>query len=197
LLRRQDLLRHCPPPWIKTPAQRRVVVVFDGPIPKAFAKSAIFKEIVANGRHKDITIVCTAQYLKDLPPEVRVHMDYWFFGGQPPLSEKQSLKTNFFEGQFGNCLAQFAAAMDHCTQNHGWLVKDCSCTGAKAATWYQVSNLQAVRTTMFGVDSMWRVAHAHQIGLSCASSGQQRVFDWDKAKNETIHCLAPPAPLSK
>ena len=80
------------------------------------------KEIFRNGRHFQITIVVTAQYVMDLPVALRSNIDYIFCMRENNIANIERLYRSFF-GIFPN-KQSFAQAFGVVTENYGSMVCD-------------------------------------------------------------------------
>jgi len=89
---------------------------------KKILRSKVIREIFMNGRHRRITLILSAQYVMDLPPDLRTQVDYIFALRENVVQNRERLWKQFF-GYF-NKYADFGATMDECTEDFCCLVGD-------------------------------------------------------------------------
>lgn len=95
-------------------------VMFD----KDFMKCKLTREIFMNGRHSNIFTMVTAQWIMDVPPDLRANVDY-------VIVLRDNIKTNrervykYFAGMFDN-FAVFDDVMKQCTSGRDAMVIDCN-----------------------------------------------------------------------
>lgn len=104
--------------------------------PKIF-KSTAMRDLAMNGRHQNVALWTTCQYLVDLPPAVRAQIDYVFALYEPVLDNRKKLHKMFF-GVLP--YPKFCQAMDLATDNYGALVLDntaCTPNPSDCLFWYR------------------------------------------------------------
>ena len=118
---------------------RRVLIILDDCLYQpGVLKSTVMKELHFNGRHEHVGLLCCAQYLMSLPPEIRTNVDYLFTLKENVLSNRQKLHKNFF-GQY-DTFADFDKVMTACTQDYRALVMDNTVASTEASDvvmWYK------------------------------------------------------------
>ena len=87
------------------------------------------RELFMNGRHFHVFVVITAQYLMDVPPDIRENVDYVIVLQEDILASRIKLWRNFF-GVFHK-FEDFNAVMDACTADNRCLVLDTTCKSGK------------------------------------------------------------------
>jgi energy-coupling factor transporter ATP-binding protein EcfA2 len=93
---------------------------------KSICRSQAFRFLFLNGRHVRISVFITAQYVIDMPPDLRSNVDYVFSMKEPMLGNRVKLHRNFF-GILS--FDDFCAILDRTTQNH-----ECICLDNTSAT---------------------------------------------------------------
>ncbi len=78
--------------------------------------------IFMNGRHAQITLLLTAQYVMGIPPNLRTNVDYIFICKEPKVINREKL-FKYYAGMFPN-FGFFNRVMLSCTKNYGCLVID-------------------------------------------------------------------------
>ena len=89
---------------------------------KEICGNKCIKEIFRNGRHFQITIIVTTQYVMDLPVALRSNIDYVFCMRENNVSNVERLYRSFF-GIFPT-KQLFAQAFNVVTENYGSMVCD-------------------------------------------------------------------------
>ena len=89
---------------------------------KEICGNTYIKEIFRNGRHFQITIIVTAQYVMDLPVALRSNIDYIFCMRENNVANIERLYRSFF-GIFPTKVS-FAQAFGVVTENYGAIVCD-------------------------------------------------------------------------
>lgn len=89
---------------------------------KSILDEDVFREIGYNGRHLNITLVLSLQYMMEMKPHLRSQVDYVFAFHENNLSNRKRLWQYFF-GVFDD-LESFSRTLEKCTQNHECLVLD-------------------------------------------------------------------------
>lgn len=89
---------------------------------KTVLKSTAMRELFLNGRHLHISMIICAQYVMDLPPDLRTNIDYIFAMRENIIANRAKLHK-FFYGMFEK-YDDFAKCMDATTSNYGSMVLD-------------------------------------------------------------------------
>jgi len=89
---------------------------------KEICGNKYIKEIFRNGRHFQITIIVTAQYVMDLPVALRSNIDFVFCMQENNVANVERLYKSFF-GIFQS-KQSFAQAFNVVTENYGSMVCD-------------------------------------------------------------------------
>ena len=101
--------------------QRPIFVVFEDCVGEgSFAKDKILRKLFMNGRHYNICILICLQYLKYLPPALRMNVDYIFLGKESSSKIRSALFDEFFG--FFNTKREFNNVFKNLTNNRGWIV---------------------------------------------------------------------------
>ena len=99
-----------------------LIVLDDCCYDKKILRSKVIREIFMNGRHRRITLILSAQYVMDLPPDLRTQVDYIFALRENVVQNRERLWKQFFG--FFHKYSDFGATMDECTENYCCLVCD-------------------------------------------------------------------------
>lgn len=89
---------------------------------KRLLREKCMRNLFMNGRHFKIFMLLTAQYMMDVPPEIRTQIDYVFVLRENILQNRKRLYDTFF-GIFPS-FDVFCQVMDKCTENYECLVLD-------------------------------------------------------------------------
>lgn len=140
---------------------RSVLLVLDDCLyQKGVLKSTAIRDLFFNGRHLNVGLICAAQYMMDISPELRTNIDYLFCMRENTISNRQKLHKFFF-GQFSK-FDEFDRVMIACTQNYSALVMDSTVSSTKVDDcifWYRaVTDVPQFR---LGKSTMWRLAEMH------------------------------------
>lgn len=99
------------------------IVLDDVLYDKRLMKEKCMRAIAMNGRHwGPIDLFMCAQYLMDVPPDIRTQIDYVFCLRENNLQNRKRLYDTFF-GIFPS-FDMFCQVMDRCTENFECLVLD-------------------------------------------------------------------------
>ncbi len=101
---------------------RLVLVLDDLMYKKTMTRSEIFGEIFLNGRHWNISVILSTQYLMSLDIACRSNVDYLYVLREMIPRNRQKLYENFF-GIFQR-KQDFYHILDACTRNYEALVLD-------------------------------------------------------------------------
>ena len=88
---------------------------------KRILKEKCMRSLFMNGRHFKIFLVITAQYMGDVPPDIRTQIDYLIVCREPIIANRERLHKNFF-GMIP--FRYFCALLDKTTENYECLVLD-------------------------------------------------------------------------
>lgn len=80
------------------------------------------REVFKNGRHWKITFMLSAQYLMDLPSDLRGNIDYAFFLKESSIQNRERIYKNFF-GVIPT-FQMFNRIFNECTEGYGCMVLD-------------------------------------------------------------------------
>ena len=115
LIVQRDAVRH-------KKARSLFLILDDCMYDKKILKGVGIRDLFMNGRHLNITVCNTMQYIMDMGPDLRTQVDYVFALRENIISNKSKLWKYFF-GMFEK-YEDFAKVMDKCTEHHGALVMD-------------------------------------------------------------------------
>ena len=129
------------------------IVLDDCLYDKKILRDKDMRAIFMNGRHWKINLWCTAQYLMDVPPDIRMQIDYVFAFRDNTFNNRKKLHSHFF-GVFRK-FDDFCHVMDRCTENYECLVLNNATQSndiEKTVFWYRAK----MRKFRMGGDEMWR-----------------------------------------
>lgn len=161
--------------------RRSVLIILDDcAFNNAMFKSTAQKNLHFNGRHLGIGLICSAQYMMALPPEMRTNIDYLFVMRDPVLANRQKLYKNFF-GVFDN-FSQFDQVMTTVTQNYGTLCLDGtvpSTSHADSVLWYRANT----RVPPFRLcnDVYWKLSRRYERSVEELRRAQAKQFEMETA----------------
>lgn len=99
-----------------------LVVIDDCAYDKSLVKNQAFILELFNGRHHNVALFYSSQYMMFVPPFMRDNVDYIFVGYDMNKKNKNKLFEAFF-GMFDS-IKDFNIVMNECTQDYGFLVRD-------------------------------------------------------------------------
>jgi hypothetical protein len=140
---------------------------------KKFLNDKLVRYLFMNGRHFNICMFITAQYLVDVPPGLRANIDYVFVLRDNVHRER--LWRNIFT--IFPSLDMFQKAMDACTQDYGALVLDNNSASTRISDcvfWYK-SKLG--RKFRMGTDDTWAFAKKNTRRASGSEGPDEQVCD--------------------
>lgn len=141
---------------------------------KTFLRDAATRELFMNGRHYNILVVITCQYLMDMGPDLRQQVDYC-------IALKDNIRDNlekmwvYFAGVFNDFLS-FYKTFRRCTENREAIVLK------NAAEDYRISESvfffrgETHLTYRMGTDAMWEITRELE-RESLAVGGPSLTFD--------------------
>lgn len=152
-----------------------LLIVDDCMYDNSVMKTVEMRKIHMNGRHFNITLINSVQYLMDIGPAIRGQIDYVFCLKEGTKSTREKLYKYFF-GIFQK-FSEFEMAMDKCTENHGVLVLDNTATSNNIADcifYYRANNkiskFRVGRSIYYKLDYMFRKNNQGQVKHNRAAS---------------------------
>lgn len=124
-------------------------------------KKTQVREIFMNGRHLNIGIIMTAQYMMDLPNSIRTNIDFIFSFREPSVGNRERLYRNFF-GVFSRP-HDFEIVFRVCTEGYRCIALDNrtkTMNPERCVFYYQAQMRQGSFRT--GKARFWRMSHALQ-----------------------------------
>lgn len=107
----------------KTGKAKNVFLVLDDCLyDKKLLREKCMRALFMNGRHWKVYMLLTAQYMMDVPPDIRSQIDYVFVLRENILQNRKRLYDTFF-GVFPS-FDIFCQVMDKCTENYECIVLD-------------------------------------------------------------------------
>jgi energy-coupling factor transporter ATP-binding protein EcfA2 len=123
-------------------------------------KKPEMRQLFLNGRHFKFFTAVTAQFVGDVPPAIRVNIDYLFICRDQIIQNRRRIWENFF-GLIE--FSQFCALMDRTTENYEVLVLDNTCKSNKiedAVYWFKArTDLPPFK---MGCKAYWEYARTHE-----------------------------------
>jgi hypothetical protein len=160
---RQTRLMGGLPSWMSSEYDTTVLIIMDDCMTaeKSVRNSVLVKELYKQGRHFKFGLWVVVQYLNDLPPDLRLNLDYTIILG----SAGKAMQYKFYDflGGFDD-KHQFAQVMKQYTNNFGCLVKDNKTHNSteilKTFFWYKAK----VTPKDFKMNpDQWAYHHAHYL----------------------------------
>ena len=127
---------------IRRGKSRSVLLIMDDCLyQKGVLRSSAMRDLFFNGRHLNCSLICCAQYLMDITPELRTNIDYLCSMRENIIVNRQKLHKNYF-GQFAR-FDDFDRVMTACTQNYSALIMDATISTTLDPTdcifWYRAA----------------------------------------------------------
>ena len=144
-------------------AKNTYLVLDDCMYDKKSVKGKNMRELFMNGRHKNVFCMFSAQYVMDIPPDIRQNIDYLFVFRDNIMASREKVWRNFF-GMFSD-YKDFSVVMDSCTDGFGCMVLDTtvrSNSAEECVHWY-VANLSP-EPFQVGSPGIWWLHNMFQAG---------------------------------
>lgn len=138
---------------------RCLLILDDIGYDKKAMRSEGLKELMCNGRHLQITIFLTLQYVCDVTPDIRSQVDYVFTLKENIRANREKL-YRYFYGIFPT-FDMFNQVMSACTQNYECLVLDntgCSTDVKDNVFYFKAKQRDPFK---FGSASIWQYHAQH------------------------------------
>jgi hypothetical protein len=138
---------------------------------KVLGKDLGIREIFANGRHFQIFLIISIQYIMDLPISLRSNVDFVFSLKENNLSNVEKLYKSFY-GIFPT-RAMFSQVFNRITDNFGSIVLDNLSRSSvinETIFWYKA--IYPCPSFRLGSEKMWRL--------------NEKYYDADKELNENL-----------
>jgi hypothetical protein len=119
-----------------------------------WVKDTNIRSFFLNGRHKDLLLIITMQYVMGIPPLLRTNIDYVFILREPYVQNRRRIFENF-AGVFPT-FEVFCQVMDQCTENYECLVIHTNSKSNKLEDqvfWYKAEKHDEFR---IGADEYWK-----------------------------------------
>jgi hypothetical protein len=115
--------------------------------------SNVIREMVCNGRHYNLTLIITLQYLMDMPPTLRSNIDFaWFFADNIRTNRERLYRQ--FCG-FYPSYRTFEAVFEACTGDYECMVVNSTTTSTAPEDIVSYYKAEAV-DFKFGPPSLWK-----------------------------------------
>jgi hypothetical protein len=172
---------------------RSVLIILDDCMyQKGVMKSVAMRNLFFNGRHLNVGLICAAQYLVDISPDLRSNIDYLFTMRENTIANRVKLHKFFF-GQFAK-FEEFDRVMTACTQNYSALVMDATVASTQAADtifWYKAKT--DVEPFRLGRDVFWALSRRCGRSDDDIRRTQSKQFEIETATAEALAMGAQPA----
>jgi len=149
---------------------RAFVLMDDCMYDKKNFRGSLMRELFMNGRHWDLFVLITMQYVMDITPEIRTNTDYVFALKENVRKNRERLYNEFF-GVFPS-FAVFDALFLEVTQNWRCLVLDTTVASTEiedCVFWYK-----AEKRPPFRLGSEWFWEYSRQNGLGKNETNRER-----------------------
>uniref|UniRef100_A0A6C0BNY4 Uncharacterized protein n=1 Tax=viral metagenome TaxID=1070528 RepID=A0A6C0BNY4_9ZZZZ len=164
LINRQKKMKHM---WKENgdslPFDHRAFVLMDDCMyDKKNFRGPLMRELFMNGRHWDLFVLITLQYVMDITPEIRTNTDYVFALKENVKKNRERLYNEFF-GVFPN-FAVFDALFLEVTQDWRCLVLDTTVPSTNipdCVFWYKAEKRPEFR---LGADWFWEYSQKNGLG---------------------------------
>ena len=164
LINRQKKMKHM---WKENgdslPFDHRAFVLMDDCMyDKKNFRGPLMRELFMNGRHWDLFVLITLQYVMDITPEIRTNTDYVFALKENVRKNRERLYNEFF-GVFPN-FAVFDALFLEVTQDWRCLVLDTTVPSTDiqdCVFWYKAEKRPDFR---LGADWFWEYSQKNSLG---------------------------------
>jgi len=120
----------------------------------AWVKDTNIRSFFLNGRHKDLLLIITMQYVMGIPPLLRTNIDYVFILREPYVQNRRRIFENF-AGVFPT-FEIFCQVMDQCTEDYQCLVIHTNSKSNKLEDqvyWYKAEQHDDFR---IGAEEYWK-----------------------------------------
>lgn len=136
-----------------------LLILDDVAFDKSIFRSREIRRLVYNGRHCHVTLIIAAQFLVDIPPDIRTNIDL-IFALRENIRANQERLYKFFFGIFSDFYT-FTQALISCTNNFECLVCDNTARSndiSECIYWYKAPLHPPFR---FGHPEFWKLAEKH------------------------------------
>jgi hypothetical protein len=134
------------------------VVLDDLMYDKKIMKEKVMRQLLMNGRHWNIFLIVTAQYVADLgPPEIRSNCDY-VIACRETIHQNRERLYRMFYGIFPS-FDDFCRVFSACTENYGVLVLDNTKQTNNiedVVFWYKATVRDGPRNFHMGHPNIWK-----------------------------------------
>jgi hypothetical protein len=130
------------------PLKKAFLVLDDTAYNETFMRHKSIQKLMFNGRHKEITVLWTMQYLKTVKPSTRNNADFIFVRYEGDAK----IRTEIYQSWFSHIpRKQFNAMFDEMTKDYGCLVLDTralvnSRDWRESIFWYRAPPIEKVPT---------------------------------------------------
>jgi hypothetical protein len=141
---------------------RTILLILDDCLyQKGVLTSKAMTDVSYNGRHLNISLVITCQYLMDIPVSIRTNIDYVCTMRDGTLTNRQKLHKHFF-GMVS--FTDFENLMTTCTQNFSALILDCtiSSTDPEDCIYWYRANTMNTDPFRLGRNVYWKLSNRCQ-----------------------------------
>jgi hypothetical protein len=140
LKRQKDICKNCRVDPKYSGVDARAFLILDDCLADGqdWVKDKNIKWIFMNGRHAQLSLAITLQYVMGITPNLRTNVDYIFICKEPKHCNQKRLYEHY-AGMFPT-FEMFRAVLKHCTKDYGCLVIDNSSTSDRLEDqvfWYR------------------------------------------------------------
>jgi hypothetical protein len=151
---------------------RAFLLIDDCMYDKKSFRNILIRELFMNGRHWDLFVLISVQYLMDVTPEIRTNTDYVFALKENIRKNREKMYNEFF-GVFPN-FTIFDELFLEVTQDYRCLVLDNTVPSTNiedCVFWYKARERPTFR---LGADFYWDYSAKHVKGPAAGQHGKQQ-----------------------
>ena len=163
---------------------RAFVLMDDCMYDKKNFRGPLMRELFMNGRHWDLFVLITLQYVMDITPEIRTNTDYVFALKENVRKNRERLYNEFF-GVFPN-FAVFDALFLEVTQNWRCLVLDTTVASTNiedCVFWYKAEKRPPFR---LGADWFWDYSQKNTMGKDQSEEQRKAMQQLEEMKEKAV-----------
>lgn len=166
---------------------RAFVLMDDCMYDKKNFRGNLMRELFMNGRHWDLFVLITLQYVMDITPEIRTNTDYVFALKENVRKNRERLYNEFF-GVFPN-FNVFDALFLEVTQNWRCLVLDTTASSTEiedCVFWYKAEKRPPFR---LGADWFWDYSQKNALGKNETNSEKNALNQLEEMNQKAVRVV--------
>jgi hypothetical protein len=166
---------------------RAFVLMDDCMYDKKNFRGPLMRELFMNGRHWDLFVLITLQYVMDITPEIRTNTDYVFALKENVRKNRERLYNEFF-GVFPS-FAVFDALFLEVTQNYRCLVLDTTVASTEiedCVFWYKAEKRPPFR---LGADWFWEYSRQNALGKNETNSERNALNQLEEMNQKAVRVV--------